>query len=156
MTSRIRGWVVGGLAALVLAGCASTPPVASEPPVATSPPAGQEEATRTPAQEVRVTGSVFYRERIGLTPEAVLQVEVVEEGAQGPTVVGEQTVRAPGQVPLAFSVSVPAQRVRPEATYTVRARIVDGTRRFSSPQPVPVLTQGYPSEDVQVLVRVGG
>jgi putative lipoprotein len=157
MTCRITGWVVGGLAALVLAGCAGrTPPPSSAPSTATTAPEGPQEAAVSPAQEVQVTGSVFYSERIGLTPDAVLQVEVVEEGAQGPTLVGEQTLRAPGQVPLRFSVSVPAQRVRPEATYTVRARITDGARSFSTPQPVPVLTQGHPSTDVRVRVRVGG
>lgn len=150
MEYRITEWVVGGLAALVLAGCAGSTPQPSE---ATKAPAGLEEAAGSPAQEVRVTGTVFYSERIALTPDAVLLVEVVEDGS---TVVGEQTVSAPGQVPLPFSVTVPAQRVRPEASYTVRARIVDGERRFSTPEPVPVLTQGHPSGDVRVRMRVGG
>lgn len=149
MEYRITEWMVGGLAALVLVGCAGrTPPPATAPKA----PEGVEEAAR-PAQEVRVTGTVFYTERIALSPEAVLVVEVVEDGA---TVVGEQTVRAPGQVPLPFSVTVPAQRVRPEASYTVRARVEDGGRRFSTPQPVPVLTQGQPSEGLSVRLRMGG
>ncbi len=146
MTCRIIGWVVGGLAALALAGCAGS----------RSSALGQEEAAGSSAGEVQVTGSVFYLERIGLTPEAVLQVAVVEQGgAKGRTVVGEQTVRGPGQTPLRFSVSVPARRVRPEAHYTVQAWIIDGERLLSSPEPVPVLTQGHPRDDVQVRVRVG-
>lgn len=150
MEYRITEWMVGGLAALVLVGCAArTPPHATTPQA----PEAVEEAAARPAQEVRVTGTVFYTERIALSPEAVLVVEVVEDGA---TVVGEQTVRAPGQVPLPFSVTVPAQRVRPEASYTVQARIEDGGRRFSTPQPVPVLTQGQPSEGLSVRLRMGG
>ncbi|HYH99580.1 YbaY family lipoprotein, partial [Hyalangium sp.] len=48
------------------------------------------------------------------------------------------------------------QRLRPEATYIVNARITDGGRVFSTRAPIPVLTQGNPSADVQVLVRSGG
>lgn len=150
MKKRITGWSVGGLAALVLAGCAGNTP---EPASAPRAPAGMEASAGRPARDVVVTGTVFYVERIALSPRALLQVEVVEDGT---TVVGEQTVSAPGQVPLPFSVAVPAQRVRPEASYTVRARIVDGERRYSTPEPVPVLTQGHPSDDVRVRVRVGG
>ncbi|HYO54634.1 YbaY family lipoprotein [Archangium sp.] len=134
--------LVGSFAALALAACASTP--APRPTEARA--------------ETRVTGSVFYRERIALTPDAVLQVEVVESAPQGGTgpVVGEQTLQSPGQVPIAFSVPVPSERIRPDATYTVRARITDAERVFTTPEPVPVLTQGHPSQDVQVRMRVGG
>ena len=70
--------------------------------------------------------------------------------------VGEQTLHGPGQVPIRFSVAVDPERIRPEVTYLVRARITDGERVFTTPEPVPVLTQGHPSQDVQVRVRVGG
>jgi len=150
MEKRFTGWMIGGLAALVLAGCAGRTP---EPTSVTQASAGPEASAERPAQDVVVAGTVFYVERIALSPRAILQVEVVEDGS---TVVGEQTVSAPGQVPLPFSVAVPAQRVRPEARYTVRASIVDGERRYSTPEPVPVLTQGHPSEDVRVRVRPGG
>jgi putative lipoprotein len=107
---------------------------------------------------MEVTGSVFYRERVALTPAAVLQVEVVESGGQAgaETVVAQQTYTNPGQVPLRFSVTVPGERIRPEATYLIRARITDGSRTFSAAQAMPVLTQGNPHQDVQVLVRSGG
>jgi putative lipoprotein len=101
-----------------------------------------------------VTGSVMYRERIALSPEAVLRVEVVEAGSEA--VVAEQTYQNPGQVPLRFSVTVPGERIRPDAAYLLRARITDGARTFSAAQPAPVLTQGAASQDVQVLVRSGG
>lgn len=146
--------LAGGLAVLTLAACASTPPA---PPA--SPPAPQPTETGATTQaETLVTGSVRYRERIALTPEAVLHVEVVEAAPPGGTeaVVGEQTLQSPGQVPIAFSVGVPSERIRPEAAYTVRARITDGGRSFTMSEPVPVLTQGHPGQDVQVLVRLGG
>jgi len=138
--------LAGCFAALTLAACATTP---EQPPV---------DARATKAAETQVTGSVFYMERIALTPEAVVQVQVVEVAPAGGTesVLGERTLSSPGQVPIAFSVGVPTERIRPEGTYVVRARITDGARTFTTTEPVPVLTQGHPSQDVRVRVRVGG
>jgi putative lipoprotein len=100
----------------------------------------------------------MYRERIALTPAAVVQVEVVEltkEGSPG-TVIGQQTIQSPGQVPIPFTVAITPQQLRADATYVVNARITDGGRVFSTAAPVPVLTQGNRSSEVQVLVRSGG
>lgn len=162
----------GWLAALTLAACASTAPstqggsmdstsppdngtqVTPAPPDQTAhPPSDQKPGTAT-----QVTGSVIYRERIALTPAAVVQVEVVEltqDGSPG-TVIGQQTIQSPAQVPIPFSVDVNPQRVRAEGSYAVTVRITDGERVFSTAAPVPVLTQGHRSSDVQVLVRSGG
>lgn len=155
MTRRITVFA-GCFAALTLAACASTP----KPSVDETPPTNQEETSPSPAAatETRVTGSAFYLERIALSPAAVLQVEVVEVAPEGgkESVIGEQTLSSPGQVPIGFSVSVPSERIRPEGSYVVRARITDGGRTFTTPEPVPVLTQGHPSQEVRVRVRIGG
>jgi putative lipoprotein len=107
---------------------------------------------------VQVTGSVVYVERVALTPEAVVQVEVMEVAPEGgkETVLGEWTQKNPGQVPIRFSVEVASERVRPEGHYVVRARITDAGRTLAAPEPVSVLTQGHPSQDVRVRVRSGG
>ncbi|QRK10856.1 YbaY family lipoprotein [Archangium violaceum] len=161
--------LVGCLTALTLAACATTQRVAQED-TPTDPAEAPAEAptgapatppAETPAEapaETQVTGSVTYRERIALTPDAVVQVEVVESspGEGSETVVGEQTLQSPGQVPIRFSVTVPSERIRPGATYVVRARITDAGRVYTTPTPVPVLTQGHSSQDVTVRVRVGG
>ena len=148
--------LAGCCAALTLTACATTP----EAPVNKPPPVDKEEPAARPSEaaETRVTGSVFYLERIALSPEAVVQVEVVEVAPEGGTasVIGAQRLSSPGQVPISFSVGVPAERIRPEGSYAVRARITDGGRTFSTPEPVPVLTQGHPSQDVRVRVRIGG
>jgi putative lipoprotein len=125
--------LAGCFAALTLAACAMTP----EAPVNKTPPANKEEPSVRPAEtgETQVTGSVFYLEE---------------------SVIGEQTLSSPGQVPIRFSVGVPPERIRPEGSYVVRARITDGGRTFTTPEPVPVLTQGHPSQDVRVRLRMGG
>ncbi|HEX8698807.1 MAG TPA: YbaY family lipoprotein [Myxococcaceae bacterium] len=134
----------------------SKPPASTPGEGSTAP--GTTQPAPQPQASMEVTGSVFYRERVALTPAAVLQVEVVESGGQAgaETVVAQQTYTNPGQVPLRFSVTVPGERIRPEATYLIRARITDGSRTFSAAQAMPVLTQGNPHQDVQVLVRSGG
>jgi putative lipoprotein len=148
--------LAGCFAALTLAACATTP----RPPVDKTPPVEKEAPSVRPPEtgETQVTGSVFYLERIALSPEAVVQVEVVEVAPEGgkETVIGHRTLSSPGQVPIPFSVGVPSERIRPEGSYVVRARITDGGRTFTTPEPVPVLTQGHPSQDVRVRVRIGG
>lgn len=159
--------VVGCLAAvLTLSACSASKPVpegsGAEPPPASTAEAPvtspAPEAPAAPAAQTQVTGTVLYRERIALSPAAVVKVELVEgkaEGGEG-TVLAEQTLTSPGQVPIAFSVSVVSERIRPEGSYFVRARIEDGGRVFSAPAPVPVLTQGHRGSDVQVMLRSGG
>jgi putative lipoprotein len=59
-------------------------------------------------------------------------------------------------VPIRFSVGVSPERIRPEGSYVVRAHITDAGRTFTTPEPVPVLTQGHPNQDVRVRLRIGG
>jgi putative lipoprotein len=141
--------LAGCFAALTLAACATTP----------EPPVDKEETSARSTEEsgeTQVTGSVFYLERIALTPEAVVQVEVVALEGGKESVIGEQALSSPGQVPIRFSVGVPPERIRPEGSYVVRARITDAGRTFTTSEPVPVLTQGHPSQDVRVRLRIGG
>jgi putative lipoprotein len=154
MTHRLNA-LAGCFAALTLIACASTP---AQPEPTPSPSPQPEVQNPMPASDTQVTGTVRYRERIALSPEAVVVVEVVEvtpEGAQG-KVIGEQTLKNPGQVPITFTVPVPADRIRADGAYTVRARITDGTRTFNTGEPVPVLTQGAASNNVEIIVRSGG
>ncbi|MDY7232951.1 YbaY family lipoprotein [Hyalangium rubrum] len=161
MTRRITA-LAGCLAALTLSACASTPPTPeTQTPETQAPEMKTPDTTPTerptPPASTQVTGTVRYRERIALSPEAVVQVEVVEVSAEGRPgdVVGTQTLRSPGQVPIPFSVDVPSERIRADATYLVRARITDGARTFSTPEPITVLTQGGRTTDVEVLLRSG-
>jgi putative lipoprotein len=148
--------LAGCFAAFTLAACATT----QGPTVDKTPPTDKQEPSAQPPAnaETQVTGSVFYVERIALSPAAVVLVEVVEVAPQGgqESVIGTRTLSSPGQVPIPFSVGIPSERIRPEGSYVVRARITDGGRTFTTPEPVPVLTQGHPSQDVRVRVRIGG
>jgi putative lipoprotein len=172
--SPLAGWLV----TLLLTACASkspstpagSPDSPSQPAPSTggpvgpsnpaAPPPSSETAPPTdtaPSMLTQVTGNVTYRERIALSPDAVLTLEVMEltpEGKPG-DILSQQFVTGPGQVPIPFSVAINPQNIRPEASYVLTARIKDGGRTFGTPTPVPVLTQGHRSTDIQVLLRSG-
>jgi putative lipoprotein len=115
-----------------------------------APPEGDGE--RSMAQ---VTGTVTYRERIALTPTAVITVKLVDVSrADAPAVVlGEQVIRAEGrQVPFAFAIAYDPAQIKPQYTYAVQARIEDsGGLRFVSDRMYPVLTRDAPNHVDMVL-----
>jgi putative lipoprotein len=106
-----------------------------------------------------VTGTVTYRERFVLPPDAELRVTLYEAKGAGaePTFIAEQTVPRPGQVPLRFRVAFPPSVIDARAGYTLVARIeIGGRLAFVSEQPVPVLTLGNPSAVDIVVMRARG
>jgi putative lipoprotein len=104
-----------------------------------------------------VTGSVTYRERIALLPDAVVTVQIQDTSrADAPAIViGEQVIATMGrQVPIPFSVSYDPAAIDPRLRYTLSVRITDGGGRplWISMQSYPVITQGNPTTDVEVVV----
>ena len=104
-----------------------------------------------------LTGRVTYLPRIALPPDAVLTVRLEDVSrADAPAgVLAEQTVATAGrQVPIPFSLSYAPDSVRARHRYAVRAEIRsdDGTLLWLSDTVHPVLTQGAPSDSVEVRV----
>lgn len=106
-------------------------------------------------QEAHVTGTVSYRQRIALTPRAVVEVRLLDVSrADAPsTTIAEQTVRPAGrQVPISFDVVYDPERIDLRGRYTIQVRILDRNRlRFTNSQAYPVITNGHPNE-VNVIV----
>lgn len=106
-----------------------------------------------------VTGTVTYRERFALPPDAELRVTLYETkgGEAAPTFIAEQTVPRPGQVPLRFRVAFPPSVIDARAGYSLVARIEIGARTlFINERPVPVLTLGNPATADIVVTRATG
>ncbi len=121
--------------------------------VASTPPATE---SSTPAT---VTGTVTYRERIALSPDAVVEVKLVDVSrADAPAVtIGEQTIKNPGQVPIAFEIGYDPKTIDSRFTYAVQARIEErGTLMFINDTRYQVITRGNPAHVDMVLKRVGG
>ena len=93
-----------------------------------------------------VSGSVAYRQRIAMPPDAVLTVRVEEVSrADAPAVLLAETREPFGerQVPIPFSLQVFGASVDPRFSYAVRASItVSDELRFTTTRSYPVLTRG--------------
>jgi len=106
-----------------------------------------------------VSGTVTYRERIALTPNAVLEVTLADVSrADAPAeVLGRQVIESPGQVPISFSIEYDPADIQDNHTYAVQARIREGDQlRWVSTESYLVITRDHPTE-VDIKVRaVGG
>jgi putative lipoprotein len=123
----------------------ATAPTLPEPPVPEpSPP-----ATAT------LTGTVTYRQRIALSPEAIVTVRLEDTSlADAPAVpVVVHSFGAEGrQVPLPFEFTFDPASIKDGNTYSVRASIeIDGELRWTSTTAYHVLTRGNPSQ-VDIVV----
>jgi len=130
-------------------------PTAIPPPAPAPSPPPVPSPAPVPAPYATLTGTVVYRQRIALTPEAVVQVElrdVSRADAEAP-LVARQIIERPGQVPIAFAIPYADADVDPRHAYAVSARITDrGQLQFVTDTRIPVLTDGAPRDGVEILV----
>lgn len=110
---------------------------------------------QAPAGSVTVSGTATYLQRIAMPPDAVLTVRVEDVSrADAPATLLAQTREPFGarQVPIPFSLQVPASAIDPRMRYAVRATItVGGELRFTTTRHHAVLTRGAPSQVELVL-----
>jgi putative lipoprotein len=106
----------------------------------------------SPASET-VSGTVSYRERIALPPNAIVRVTLESVGAPM-EILAEQTIETQGkQVPIPFSLNYDASSIREDTSYLVRAQIlVDQQLRFSGDAAYPTAPNEKPAK-VEVIVR---
>ena len=109
-----------------------------------------------------LNGSLTYLQFIALPDDAVVfvQLEQVPLNDEPTLVLGSQQFATEGnQVPFAFSISYNPDLINPERSYVVQAGIAAGDGQLLWITPAggfPVLTQGNPSSDFEiVLVQVG-
>ena len=107
----------------------------------------------------KITGTVAYRERIALPPDAIVRVRL--EAAAAPEMqarrVAEITIATEGkQVPIPFELPYQASDIHPGTRYQVRATIGSGDKMlFVSRTPYPVITKGAPTK-LEILVQPAG
>lgn len=113
----------------------------------------------TTSQFSSVSGTVSYRERIALPPDALLIVQLQDVSKQDvPAVtIGQQTIPTQGrQVPFPFEIVYNRDTINPSHTYTVQAKIfVDNRLRFINTTSYPVITNGNPNK-VEIVVNSVG
>jgi len=103
-----------------------------------------------------VTGTVTYRVRRALPPDSVVIVSVLDVSvADAPAeIIGRQELRTDGrQVPVAFTVEYDPSTVDPKHRYAVRATIsTGGALQFTSTTSVPVITNGAPTDGIELVL----
>ena len=99
-----------------------------------------------------MTGTLSYRERAALTPSASAIVVLVEHSGDPirAEIVQSDVMENPGQVPISYELAYDPQAIDAEATYTVSAAIVDGTRVWLTDNGTRVITFGNPTTDVDL------
>ena len=106
----------------------------------------------------QVRGTVTYRERLALPPDAVFEatLEDVSRADALTVVMGQARIERPGNPPFRFEITYDPARINPSHRYAVRARIlVGGELFFSTDRSYPVLTGGHGNEVALLLRRAG-
>ena len=104
-----------------------------------------------------LTGTVAYRERVMLPPDAIAEISLIDASApDSAPAVAKTTVTSNGkQVPLPFSLRYDASRIEKTHLYTAHATITRGGQLlFTTDQVRGVITQGNPTHVDLVLTRV--
>ena len=100
------------------------------------------EVTSGREPNVWVSGSVTYRERITLSPEAKLEVAIYDDGPS-PSFVARQTISNPGQVPIDYRVGYNRDDIDPMYRYSVNVSIYEGDGRLAFVNDrYPLATEG--------------
>jgi len=107
----------------------------------------------------QVTGSILYRERIALPPDAVVRVTLADVSlidVPERVIAAIEILPAGSQVPIYFALQVPNREIDEDRSYALRAQILDADGRllWASTERFPVLTRGAPDEATILLRRV--
>ena len=142
------------LAGLMIAAAACTyaPPATAPAPEPTTP-----KAAAAPSLSGTLSGTVSYLQRIALAPDAVVEVSLQDVSrADAPAeMISTQTIETQGaQVPIAYTLEYDPARIEARNTYAVRATITEGGQlTWTSTKRYPVLTQGAPVDNVEIIVE---
>lgn len=152
--------------ALTLTACAGgQKPPASQPgapptpgPSAESAPTPEPIAPPAPLETrpaASLSGTVTYRQRVALTPEAEVQVElrdVSRQDVEAP-LLAKRVIAKPGQVPIGFTLDYDPTLIEPGHTYALSARITDrGQLQFVTDTRVAVLAGAAAATPIEIVV----
>jgi len=159
MKDKTQTWTGRPLAYVILAGLMIAASACTYAPPATVPPVEQQ-STPIPVPvglSGTLTGTVTYRLRIALAPDAVVEVSLQDVSkADAPAeVISTQKIETQGaQVPIAYVLEYDPAKIDAKNTYTVRATITeDGKLTWTSTKRYPVLTRSAPVDNVEIIVE---
>jgi len=104
-----------------------------------------------------VSGDITYRERIALSPDATVEVKLVDVSlADAPSkTITEITIADAGQVPISFEIEYDPEAIDERFTYAIQAKIYErGELRFVTASHYPVLTRDSASHDLDIVLQM--
>lgn len=108
--------------------------------------------------DASVRGTITYRERIALSPDAVVTVQLRDTSYAdaAAVLIDEQIISNPGQVPIDFNLRYASDEIDNRNTYSVSAVITEGDGRmaFTNDTAYDVITRGNPRRVDMTLVMV--
>ena len=113
-------------------------------------------AAEPPAITAHVTGTIYFKQRITLRPNDVVEVQLLDISRQDTSaaVIARQNITQTGQVPIPFKLSYDPANINPAHKFAVLARILNnGQVRFKNTSDCYVITYGYPNR-VDILVEM--
>lgn len=152
MQCKLYSWGnVGALAAaLMLASCAGTGKNAA---------VDQKPESITGGLTSQITGTINYRERLALPPDAVVEVQLLDVSRQDTAATALASALIPTrdrQVPIPFALAYDPAKIVERNIYAVRAVIRNqGALLYSTTSQYPVITRGNPLKVDLMLDRVG-
>ena len=109
------------------------------------------------SQAASISGTVSYRERMALTPQArlIVSLQDVSRADARATTLAEKEIGNPGPVPIAFELEYDPADIDQRMSYAIRAEIHDQNRMlFTTDTHTPVLTRGAGDHVDMMLVRI--
>ena len=108
--------------------------------------------------DASVSGTVTYRERIALSSDAVVTVQLRDTSYAdaAAVLISEQIISNPGQVPIDFELRYVSDEIDDRNTYSISAVITesDGRMAFTNDTAYDVITRGNPRRVNMTLVMV--
>jgi putative lipoprotein len=107
-----------------------------------------------------VSGEITFEGGAGIPDDATISVQIQDTSlADAPAeVIGEQVIDDAGDFPVAYEVSYDPDQIIDNHTYTMSARITgsDGSLLYINDTAIPVITNGNPTENVEIpVIQVG-
>lgn len=157
-------WSLVSVAALAMAGCNSS----SSPQQAPGKADDGAAATAAPQAGNKVTGQITLREPAQLSPQAKLEISLVDVSAASagtttdataapaaaPAPLATKSISPVGAFPVSFELEFNPADVNPNNLYVVKANLVDGDRTYEMPLQAPVLTKGASNQvSIQLVAQ---
>jgi len=103
----------------------------------------------------RVSGTISYEETMYLTPEAEVEIKLLDTSLQDvkATEIAATKIANPGQVPISFSLDYDPALIKDGMSYSIRADIYDRNRRlFTTDTNHGVITRGNSNKVAMTLI----